>query len=141
VDAFYGPGRLQEVLEQSDFVVICLPLTDQTKGLIGEEELRSMKESSYLINVARGEIVVKEALVKALKERWIAGAALDVYWGDPTVNLLAPEDELWQFDNVILTPHNAATTDRYLPRAFDLFCANLERFIRGEELINLVSER
>lgn len=141
VDAFYGLGQLKEVLAHSDFVVIALPLTAETCGLIGEGELRAMKETAYLINVARGEIVVKEVLVRALREKWIAGAALDVYWGDPTVNLLAPEDELWQLDNVIMTPHNAATTDMYLPRAFDLFCTNLERFIKGDELINLVKER
>ncbi len=141
VDAFYSPGQLKELLAHSDFVVIALPLTRETHGLMGEDELRGMKKTAYLINVARGEIVVKEALILALKEGWIAGAALDVYWGDPTTNLLAPEDELWQFDNVIMTPHNAATSDRYLPRAFDLFCTNLERFIKGDELINVVKER
>jgi D-2-hydroxyacid dehydrogenase (NADP+) len=141
VESSYEVGQLQAVLEESDFVVITLPLTPETDGLIGEELLRQMKKTAYLINVARGEIIVKDALIRGLRERWIAGAALDVYWGDPTVNLLAPDDEIWQLDNIILTPHNAGTSDRYLIRAFELFCTNLERFIRGKELINLVKDR
>jgi phosphoglycerate dehydrogenase-like enzyme len=141
VDVFSFPGQLESVLKESDFVVVTLPLTPGTNGLLGKEEFRMMKNTAYLINVARGEIIVKDALVEALKEKRIAGAALDVYWGDPTVNFLPADDRLWELDNVILTPHNAGTSDRYLPRAFEVFCTNLERYIKGERLINLVVER
>jgi D-2-hydroxyacid dehydrogenase (NADP+) len=141
VDVSYLPGQLGSILKESDFVVVTLPLVPETNGLLGKQEFRMMKNSAYLINVARGEIVVKDALVEALKEKRIAGAALDVYWGDPTVNFLPADDPLWELDNVILTPHHAGTSDRYMPRAFELFCTNLERYMKGERLINLVVER
>ena len=141
VDRVYTSDQLDEVLKISDFVVISLPLTPETNGLIGEKELKLMKPTAYLVNVARGEILEKNAFIRALKEQWIAGAAIDVFWGDPTAYILLPEDELWDLDNLFITAHNATGTDRYVMRTGQLFCENLSRFIRGEPLINMITER
>ncbi|MBW2122196.1 MAG: D-2-hydroxyacid dehydrogenase [Deltaproteobacteria bacterium] len=140
-DRIYPVGGLDEVLKAADFLVISLSLTEETRGLIGERELGLMKPTAYLVNVARGEILDKEAFTKALREHWIAGAAIDVFWGDPTAYELAEDDELWGLDNLFITAHNATGTDRYVMRTADLFCDNLERFMNGRDLINLVGER
>jgi phosphoglycerate dehydrogenase-like enzyme len=137
----YPPDQLDEVLKASDFVVISLPLTSETKSLIGERELKLMRSTAYLVNVARGEILDKTAFTRALKEGWIAGAAIDVFWGDPTAYILPPEDELWDLNNVFITAHNATGTDRYVMRTAELFCENLGRFMRGESLINVIPDR
>jgi phosphoglycerate dehydrogenase-like enzyme len=140
-DRIYPENQLDEVLKVSDFVVISLPLIPETNGLIGERELRLMKPTAYLINVARGEILDKKAFTRALKEGWIAGAAIDVFWGDPTAYSLPVEDELWDLDHLLITAHNATGTDRYVMRTGQLFCENLARFMRGEPLINIIMER
>jgi D-2-hydroxyacid dehydrogenase (NADP+) len=140
-DEVYPPHKLDRVLASSDFLVITLPPTPETEGLIGARELKLMKPTSYLVNIARGEILDKAAFTQALKERWIAGAAIDVFWGDPTENVLPETDELWDLDNLFITAHNVTGTDRYIMRTADLLCHNLERFMAGRELINLVRER
>jgi D-2-hydroxyacid dehydrogenase (NADP+) len=140
-DRVYPFEKLEEVLRACDFVVISLPLNEETVGLIGEKELKLMKDTAYLVNIARGEILDKEAFTKALKERWIAGAAIDVFWGDPTAYSLPPEDDLWDLDNIFITSHNATGTDRYVTRTGELFCDNLERFLKGEPLFNVIAER
>lgn len=140
-DRIYPVGGLDEVLRTADFLVISLSLTEETRGLIGERELRLMKPTAYLVNVARGEILDKEGFTTGLRERWIAGAAIDVFWGDPTAYKLAEDDELWGLDNLFITAHNATGTDRYVMRTADLFCDNLERFLKGRDLINLVEGR
>lgn len=137
-ERIYPLEGLGEVLRAADFVVICLPLNDETRGLIGEKELRLMRESAYLINVARAEIVNREAFIRALQEKWIAGAALDVFWGDAANMGLAPDDELWELPNIILSPHCATVTDMYVPRTGEIVCNNPERFLRGEQLINVI---
>jgi len=140
-DRIYPPSQLDELIKASDFMVISLPLTPETENLIGERELRLMKPTVYLVNIARGEILNKRAFMRALKEGWIAGAAIDVFWGDPTAYILPPEDELWDLDNLFITAHNVTGTDRYVIRTGELFCENLSRFMRGEPLINLITER
>ncbi|MEM3849037.1 MAG: hydroxyacid dehydrogenase [Zestosphaera sp.] len=97
---------LERLLKESDFIVIAVPLTDQTRNMIGERELRLMKRTAFIINIARGPIINHNALVKALEERIIAGAALDVFYKEP----LPPDDPLLRLDNVVLTPHIAANT-------------------------------
>lgn len=130
---------LEEVLKMSDFLVVMLPLNEETKCLLGEDQFKIMKPNAFFINIARGEIVVKEALVKALKENWIAGAGLDVFWGaDPSEMILSPDDELWKFKNVIISPHTAWLSENYAARATDLFCQNFDRFLNGIPLINEV---
>jgi len=133
-------SNLNDILAISDFLVVTLPLRDTTEGLLGEKEFRGMKPNAFFINMARGEIVDKTALLTALKEKWIAGAGLDVYWGDdPSEMVLPQEDELWDLDNVIISPHTAWFSENYASRCVELFCANLERFIHGDSLINQVS--
>lgn len=140
-DRIYPHNQLDEILKASDFLVISLPLTPETQNLIGERELRLMKPTAYLVNIARGEILDKQAFTRALKEGWIAGAAIDVFWGDPTAYVLPPEDELWDIGNLLITAHNATGTDRYVRRTGELFCENLARFLRGESLANVITER
>jgi phosphoglycerate dehydrogenase-like enzyme len=125
---------LAYLLRESDYVVLTLPLTKETQHLIGEAELRSMKRSAFLVNVARGAIVDEAALVRALQEGWIAGAALDVFEREP----LPDESPLWDMDNVVVSPHNAGNTEIYAQRTVDLFCENLQRYLAGEKLENVV---
>lgn len=128
VDRVYPRERLHELLAESDFIVLALPLTKETKGLIGEKELRSMKPSAYLINVARGAIVDEGALLRALEEKWIAGAGLDVFIKEP----LPSESKFYALPNVIFSPHISGDMPNYEVRATEIFCENLRRFLAGE---------
>ncbi|MHB1314203.1 MAG: D-2-hydroxyacid dehydrogenase [Christensenellales bacterium] len=134
VDALYGGDGIDEVLALSDYVVIALPNTPKTKGLIGAEKLKKMKPDSFLVNVARGDIVDQEALVTALNEHWIAGTGLDVTTPEP----LPPESPLWDMDNVIITPHSSGFSPTNIDRRMDMFLDNLKRYLAGEPLTNLV---
>jgi D-2-hydroxyacid dehydrogenase (NADP+) len=137
VDSVFPPDRLTEVLSQSDYVVVTLPLTPETSKLIGEPELRAMKKTAYLVNVARGGIIDEDALSRALTGRWIAGAGLDVFTTEP----LPQESPLWELPNVVITPHIAGDREDYHTLAANLFCENLKRYLEGRELINLVDKR
>ena len=136
VDGLYPPSKTEEVLRASDFVVIALPLTVETTGSVPEPQLRMMKPTAYVINIARGRIIDEVALVRALKERWIAGAALDVFEREP----LPGDSELWALDNVILTPHISGEVDNYDDRVVALFKQNLRRYLAGEPLLNVVDK-
>jgi len=136
VDKLIHPENLKELLAESDFVVLTLPLTKETQGMIGEPQLKTMKRTSYLINVSRGKIVQENKLIQALKEGWIAGAGLDTFEKEP----LPPDSELWEMKNVIITPHVAGSTKHYLDRLTDIFCENLKRYLRNEPLINVVDK-
>jgi phosphoglycerate dehydrogenase-like enzyme len=117
------------VLSRTDVLVLACPLTDTTRGLIGEEELVTLPEDALLINVARGPIVETEALVDAIRRNQLRGAALDVTDPEPL-----PEDHpLWGFDNVQITPHNAGHTPRYYTRLADIVAENVERLERDED--------
>ena len=132
-DELLPPSDLPYLLAESDFVVLAVPSTPQTRQLIGEAELRSMKSTAMLINIARGAVVDEEALVRALKEGSIAGAGLDVFAQEP----LPPESELWGLENVIMSPHISGGTEIYNQRAVGIFCENLRRYLAGEPLMNL----
>ncbi len=136
-NAWFRPNQLLELLAQSDFVLIGVPLTPETRGLIGERELHAMKPTAFLVHIARGEIVDENALVRALKEGWIAGAGLDVFAQEP----LPRESELWKLENLILSPHVSAATANYDDRAVNLFAENLRRYLRGDPLLNLVNRK
>lgn len=127
-------GALAELLPRADVLVLACPLTDETRGLIDARTLRRMKPSAYLINVARGEVVVERDLAQALREGWIAGAGLDVFAEEP----LPPESPLWRLPNAIVTPHVAGLLRDYDGRAVALFRDNLRRFAAGEPLLNVV---
>jgi phosphoglycerate dehydrogenase-like enzyme len=124
---------LPALLGKSDFVVLAVPLTNDTRQLIGETELRSMRSNAVLVNIARGAVVDEPALIRALKEGWIAGAALDVFEQEP----LPPESELWDMENVIVSPHISGGTEIYNQRAAGIFRENLRRYLAGERLMNL----
>lgn len=134
VRRMFAPDRLPEMLAQCDFVVLVVPATPGTERMIAERELRAMKPTAYLVNIARGAVVDEPALVRALRERWIAGAALDVFAAEP----LAADSPLWAMENVIVTPHIAGEPEPYARRVMDVFGDNLVRWREGRPLRNLV---
>lgn len=135
IETTYPPPLMKEMLSKSDFVIITVPQTKKTEGLIGEDELRSMKKSAYIINVSRGPIIDEKALIKALEEGWIAGAGLDVFNNEP----LPYDNKLWDFPNVIISPHIAGVSDQHDKRLTDLFCNNIIRYLNGEHLLNVLN--
>jgi len=137
VDELYPHERLHDFLAASDFVVVTAPLTPQTVGMLGEAEFRSMKRSAYYICFSRGGIADDAALLRALNEGWIAGAGLDAHSEEP----LPPDSPFWTAPNTIVTPHNGATTPLTPRRGFDIFVENLERYISGQPLNNLVDKQ
>jgi len=137
IEAMFGPDRLLEILPQADWVVLTVPLTRETKDLIGERELAAMKPSAHLVNVGRGGTVQETALTRALQERLIAGAGLDVFEGEP----LPADSPLWELPNVIITSHYAGSTPYYEERAMAIFIDNLRRYRDGEPLHNLVDKK
>lgn len=126
---------LPELLAASDFVSLHVPLTDETRGLMGVKEFGRMKKTAYFINTARGAIVDEEALITALKTRAIAGAALDVYATEP----LPPESQLLSLSNVILTPHVAADSREGENRASLMVAEDVDRVLSGKEPLRGVS--
>ena len=142
-----GPGDLDRLLKESDFLVVTVPLTPETRGMIGERELRLMKPTSYLVNVARAAIVQEEPLYRALEEGWIAGAALDVWWRphwwDP---LWSPEGgdasdyPFWELPNVICTPHSIGSTDARSDAGIRIMVENIQRVKEGRPPVNLVDK-
>ncbi|MGC9521171.1 MAG: D-2-hydroxyacid dehydrogenase [Anaerolineae bacterium] len=133
-DEVFPPEGLPTLLARADFVVIAAPLTPETRGLIGTAELHRMREDAWLINIARGPIVDQAALIAALQEDVIAGAALDVF----DEERLPADSPLWTLPNVILTPHNSWSTPHLKTREAQLFLDNLQRYLRDEPLRNLV---
>lgn len=134
VDELMPVTDLPYLLSESDYVVVSVPLTPDSRGMIGESELRSMRPSAVIINIARGAVIDEAALVRALNQGQIAGAALDVFDQEP----LPTESELWLMDNVIVTPHVSGGTPRYMELAMNVFAANLRRYLAGEPLRNVV---
>ena len=129
-----GSDQLAEALPLASFVVIAAAATPSNRHLIGEAQLRLMRPDACLINVARGDIVDETALLRALRERWIAGAGLDVFEQEP----LSADSALWHLDNVILSPHIAGFTPDYDDRVVDIFAENLKRYLERRPLLNLV---
>lgn len=128
----YPVQAIKSMLKECDFVVITMPLTPQTKHLIGAGELAACKQDAFIINASRGEIIEEEALIAALTEKRIAGAALDVFAIEP----LPPNHPLWDLPNVIITPHIAGNSPLYTHRAIQLFVENLQRYQNGSPLFN-----
>ncbi len=137
-DRVFLNGQETEFLTGLDFLILALPRTRTTTGLIGEAELQSLPRTAFVLNPARGPIVQEHALIKALSEGWIAGAALDTHYYYP----MPPDHPLWQFPNVIMTPHisGADKSSRYPPMIGQLCFENLMRFLEGRSLLNLVSK-
>lgn len=136
-DEVWGPDRLGDLMEASDFVILTPPLTDATRGMIGAAEIGRMRPHAVLVNLGRGALVDEKALTQALSTHRIAGAALDVFEKEP----LPRDKPLWVMPNVIATPHISGLGPDYWARAVDLFRRNLERFLRDEPLENVVDKR
>lgn len=137
VDSLLPASELPELLSESDYVALLLPFTPETAGLIGEKELRMMKSTAYLINVSRGGILDDEALIQALEENWIAGAAVDVFATEP----LPADSKMWELPNLIFSPHMAGTMQEYGVKATEVFVKNLKRYMNGEQLLNVVDKK
>ncbi|MDO8673777.1 MAG: D-2-hydroxyacid dehydrogenase [Dehalococcoidia bacterium] len=135
VDLLLPPSDLSHLLAEADFVVIAAQSTPETNGMIGRAEIGVMKPTSYLINVARGEIVDESALIEALNEGTIAGAALDVREAEFE---RPPSQEFLSAPNLFFAPHISGGTDLPPNSGIELFCQNLERFLAGEDLVNRV---
>ena len=129
--------NVHDLLRRADVVMMACPRTKETYHLIGREELALMKESAYLINVTRGGIIDEDALSDALRTGQIAGAGIDVTEVEP----LAPESPLWDAPNIILTPHRAGASQHRPRKIFEFFLAQLERYLKGEPVLNIVDKR
>lgn len=137
VEKMFGPDGLQELLSQSDWVVLTAAMTAETRGMIGEAEFKAMKKTAFIINIARGPIIDEPAMIEALQGGAIAGAGLDVFETEP----LPQDSPLWDMENVVITPHYAGATPRYMDRLLDIFTENLRRYQAGEPLINVVDKK
>ena len=125
-----------EILKLADYVVFTLPLTRDTEGLIGENELRMMKKKACLINVSRGKIIQEDALLTALREKWIAGAYLDVFSDEP----LTKNSPFYSLENVLITHHSSYASQNSMREIFDVFLENLRRYVTGAPLLNVISK-
>jgi phosphoglycerate dehydrogenase-like enzyme len=132
VRRLYPPQALKSMIKACDFVVVTIPLTEETRGMINAEIFSAFKPTAFLIDVSRGGVVDHEALMAALKEKKLAGAALDVFPEEP----LPAESPLWKMPNVLITPHIAGNTIYYDERAVELFAENLDRYLSGLPLYN-----
>ncbi len=133
-DRVFKAGEELEFLSGLDFLVIALPLTKTTDGLIGERELQALPKTAFVLNPSRGPIIQQEALLRALNENWIAGAALDTHYKYP----MPSDHPLWRFPNVIFTPHisGSSLSPRFKDRLWEIFLLNVERFEQGQPLLN-----
>lgn len=136
-DQLFPSDQLIPMLQASDIVLVSVPLTNKTHHLIGERELQAMRSNAFLINVARGGVIHEPSLIRALRERWFAGAALDVAEEEP----LPPTSPLWRLPGVLLTPHLSGLTTGYAHRLATIFAENIRRFRRGENLLYRVNLR
>ena len=134
VDQIYLNKDLDKLLKRSDYVILTLPGTPATEGIIGREELKMMKDSAFIVNIGRGSLIKQDSLIEALQKDWIAGAGLDVTEPEP----LPKTNKLWELDNLILTPHISGSSPINDQRRFELFKANLKRFLNQKELLNQV---
>lgn len=135
VDEVHAAGDLLELIPRADFIAVSTPLTPATRGLIGTAEVEAMKAGVILVDVSRGGVVDQTALHDALKSGHIAGAALDVFETEP----LAPSSPLWTLHNVIISPHCSSVYAGWEEASFKLFLDNLGRWLRGEQLMNVVN--
>jgi phosphoglycerate dehydrogenase-like enzyme len=135
-ERIYPPQALRSFLSECDYVVLTVPLTDETYHMIDADALAAMRQEAILINVARGAVVDESALVEALQEGLIGGVALDVFEEEP----LPPDSPLWTLPNALISPHVAGFMPHYDECATDLFAENLGRYLAGQPLINLVDK-
>jgi len=137
VDEVYASDRLHDVLARVDAVVVTLPLTDETRGMLDAQALQQIKPGAILINAGRGGVIDEPALVQALREERLRGAALEVFATEP----LPTDSPLWDLPNVLISPHTAALSVHENERIDELFTENLRRYLRGEELLSRVDTK
>ncbi len=135
-ERYYQPEQLHEMLQECDVVIIGVPLTKQTYHLFDAAAFQAMKSSAFLVNIARGDVCDEDALIQALANKQIAGAALDVFHKEP----LPSTSPLWKLPNVMISPHITGLSEHYDERAAQVFTANLGRYLQGEPLYNLVDK-
>ena len=137
-DELYETEDLKEALGRADFVALTLPGTPQTEGLLDRETIAAIKPGAYFANVGRGRVVVESALVEALEDGHLSGAALDVFEVEP----LPEESPLWSMENVVISAHTTDVVPELINAAqADLFCENLRRYLAGEGLLNVLDKR
>lgn len=136
VEVVRGESRLERILEESDVLVVALPETSETRGMVGAEALAALPDGAVVVNVSRGGIVDEDAVRSALRSGRLRGAALDVFQREP----LPSDDPLWSEEGVLITPHVAGATDRFWPRQVELIEDNLDRFLNHRPLRNVVDE-
>lgn len=129
-----GEHEWRDLLPECDFLIICTPLTSQTRGIVDADAFNRIKQGAYMINIARGQIIETEALIAALESGKLSGATLDALPEEP----LPADHPLWRAPNVWITPHISASSPHTHERSLDYFFENLRRFVAGEELMNVV---
>ena len=137
VQQVFASTQLDELLSQSDYVVLATPVTPNTLGMINAARLARMKPDAYLINVGRGPLVDEAALAQALREEKIGGAALDVFEEEP----LPADSPLWELENVLITPHTAGLTEKLWERHYATISENLRRYLKNEPLLWVVDKK
>jgi phosphoglycerate dehydrogenase-like enzyme len=136
-DEVYGTAQIDDVLPKADYVVLCAPLTPATRGIMNAARLAKMKRDAYLVNVSRGPLIVEDDLIRALKQKQIGGAALDVFVEEP----LPRRSGFWRMENVLITPHTASFTERLWERHYQHIKENMKRFVAGQPLLNEVDKK
>jgi len=136
-EQYYTFDQLHQMLQECDIVVAAVPLTTETKAMFNAEAFQAMKNSAFFVNIARGDVCDEAALISALEQKQIAGAALDVFQQEP----LPSTSPLWDLPNVLMSPHDSGVTPHYNERAATIFEANLRRYLAGQPLYNLVDKK
>jgi phosphoglycerate dehydrogenase-like enzyme len=134
VERIVPPEQFADVAREADYIAVCAPLTDRTRGAVSRDVINNMKPTAWLVNIARGQIIDDDALLDALREKRIGGAALDALAPEP----LPADSPLWGFENVIVTPHSSNSSPNVRPRTIALIRENLRRYKVGEPLLNVV---
>jgi phosphoglycerate dehydrogenase-like enzyme len=137
VDRVYGPHQLNEMVAECDYVAVAAPLTQETRGMVGEAAFAAMKKDAVIINVGRGPVIDEPAMLKALNEGRVKGAGLDVFTQEP----LPQGHPFYSIENVLLSPHCADHTMDWLDQAMEFFLENFERYRKGEPLRNVVNKK
>ena len=137
IEKLFDRADLHAMLREADFLVLAAPHTPDTEGVIGERELAQLRPSAVVINIGRGALLDEDALLRALQEKRLAGAALDVLRDEPP----SQDSPLWDMPNVILSPHSASTVTQENARITEIFCDNLRRYLGGQPLRNVLDKK
>jgi len=134
VDELHPASAFRSLLPRAEFLILAAPHTPATERCLGREEIRLLPKGAFLVNIGRGALVDEAAMIDALLSGHLGGAALDVFATEP----LPKDSPLWTMPNVLVSPHSASTSDRENGRLTELFCDNLQRYLRGEPLRNVL---